>query len=273
MTKIPAPVFAIENSVVEKIRDPLAIAVYAYVSFREQDPPDRDEVRDHFALGDEDLDRALTLLDQAGLLRQSTPDAKPAPSCVDKRPTPRQLDPSDFPSWTDDARAVVQAKGSGYVYVLSNPSMPGIVKIGQSIYGGKHRAKELYKSITGVPEPFRLEFEVFTPEYVLIEEWAHEALASARVNASREFFRCAVHEAVFAVMGAVATAHDMGFAIPEFVHDSEFLDECARITDTHPVIVATAIKCIPPEVIAPHVHAYQDGVVKPFRFILGGSDA
>ena len=109
-------------------------------------------------------------------------------------------------SWADDAAGLVLAQGTGYVYVLSNPSMPGIVKIGHSIYGGKHRANALYKNITGVPEPFRLEFEVFTQDYALIEERAHEALASARVNASREFFRCDVREAVLAVLKAVSAA-------------------------------------------------------------------
>lgn len=48
----------------------------------------------------------------------------------------------------------------GYVYILSNPSMPGILKIGRSINGGKGRADALYKNDTGVASPFALEFEM-----------------------------------------------------------------------------------------------------------------
>ena len=40
----------------------------------------------------------------------------------------------------------------GTVYVLTNPAMPGMVKIGKTTRDVTHRLKDLYS--TGVPLPF-----------------------------------------------------------------------------------------------------------------------
>lgn len=76
---------------------------------------------------------------------------------------------------------------SGYVYVLSNPAMPGLRKIGRSIKGGHSRAKSMYQ--TGVPAPFVLEFEMLVNCAATIEALAHEQLSRYRVSKSREFFK------------------------------------------------------------------------------------
>lgn len=75
----------------------------------------------------------------------------------------------------------------GYVYVLSNASMPGLLKIGRSINGGKSRAKNIYQ--TGVPAPFVLEFEILVDCAVTVEALVHEKLSGFRLSDSREFFR------------------------------------------------------------------------------------
>lgn len=75
---------------------------------------------------------------------------------------------------------------SGYVYILSNPSMPGLLKIGRSINGGHSRAKNMYQ--TGVPVPFVLEFEMLVDSPEDIEAMVHEALQKQRLSRSREFF-------------------------------------------------------------------------------------
>ncbi len=46
--------------------------------------------------------------------------------------------------------------GNGYVYVLMNSSMRGLVKIGKTEREPEERAKELSAS-TGVPTPFMVE--------------------------------------------------------------------------------------------------------------------
>lgn len=85
----------------------------------------------------------------------------------------------------------------GFVYVLSNPSMPGIVKIGRSARHPELRAQELYKTSSGVPEPFVLEFAIYCKEdHEGAEEWVHENVHMSRVNGSREFFRLEVNKAI-----------------------------------------------------------------------------
>lgn len=44
----------------------------------------------------------------------------------------------------------------GTVYVLTNPAMPGLVKIGKTARDDNTRIAELY--ITGVPVPFNIDF-------------------------------------------------------------------------------------------------------------------
>lgn len=86
----------------------------------------------------------------------------------------------------------------GYVYVLSNAAMPGLLKIGRSIHGGKSRAKDIYQ--TGVPTPFTLEFEMLVDCPATVEALVHEKLGAHRASKSREFFRIDVMTAKHAVI-------------------------------------------------------------------------
>ena len=72
------------------------------------------------------------------------------------------------------------------VYVLTNPAMPSLVKIGQtSSMDVKNRLVQLYT--TGVPFPFKLEFACKVSNSVEVEKALHQAFAPYRVNPSREF--------------------------------------------------------------------------------------
>lgn len=82
----------------------------------------------------------------------------------------------------------------GYVYILSNPSLPGLVKIGQTSRSPEERARELSKN-TSIPENFVVEFEICTSDRVELEKDAHRQLSSYRVNARREFFRVEIEKA------------------------------------------------------------------------------
>lgn len=82
----------------------------------------------------------------------------------------------------------------GYVYLLSNPSMPGLVKLGCTDRPPAERISEL-SAATGVPTPFTLELSVFVPDHLETESQLHQALSSYRVNDSREFFRIPVAKA------------------------------------------------------------------------------
>jgi hypothetical protein len=89
---------------------------------------------------------------------------------------------------------------ASYVYILSNPSMPGVVKIGRSTSGGHSRGRDLFQ--TGVPERFVLEFEIYSPDHEMLESLVHEKMSAHRVNPKREFFRCAPYEAIEALVSA-----------------------------------------------------------------------
>lgn len=90
----------------------------------------------------------------------------------------------------------------GYVYVLSNPSIPGLLKIGRSKNGGGKRAVDLYQ--TGVPTPFVLEFEVLVEDAHQAEILTHEALKENRVNTGREFFQVDITQAIEAILSICA---------------------------------------------------------------------
>ena len=52
--------------------------------------------------------------------------------------------------------------GMNYVYILSNESMPGLLKIGYTSCDPRKRAAELFT--TGVPEPFRVELVLISDD-------------------------------------------------------------------------------------------------------------
>jgi T5orf172 domain-containing protein len=89
----------------------------------------------------------------------------------------------------------------GWVYVLSNRAMPGLVKIGYSDCSPEERARELCTA--GVPEPFVVEFCQFVEDPSGLESRVHSRLASARCRDIREFFRCSVRQAVNAVRDSI----------------------------------------------------------------------
>jgi hypothetical protein len=91
----------------------------------------------------------------------------------------------------------------GFLYVLSNPQMPGLLKIGQSERHPAIRAQEL-SDHTGVPSTFRVVFYFDVMDRVVAEQRVHQALAERRVDPAREFFRVTESEAHSIVIAAVA---------------------------------------------------------------------
>ena len=84
----------------------------------------------------------------------------------------------------------------GIVYLLTNPVMPGLVKIGMTTQEDiERRMRELYT--TGVPVPFECQFacKVKKTDCAKIEKALHTAFAPQRINANREFFRIQVEQA------------------------------------------------------------------------------
>jgi hypothetical protein len=103
----------------------------------------------------------------------------------------------------------------GYVYSFSNPSMPGIRKIGiTKKYNPDERADQLHT--TGVPTPFIVEHFVRTSNYKDIEKKIHKLLDEYRVDSRREFFRISKEKAIEAIKTCIdpCDQDDIG---PEFI--------------------------------------------------------
>lgn len=79
----------------------------------------------------------------------------------------------------------------GWIYILSNPCMPGLLKIGMTTNSPHMRAKDLSSS-TGVPERFVVEAAYFSDDPRGDEAAIHSALNVHRINDSREFFKCSL---------------------------------------------------------------------------------
>jgi hypothetical protein len=85
-----------------------------------------------------------------------------------------------------------------YVYILSNPSMPGLVKVGKTTTAPSQRMRELHS--TGVPTPFETELTVEVANCDASERAAHRPLDAHRVSANREFFKVSPRNAIEAIL-------------------------------------------------------------------------
>jgi hypothetical protein len=85
----------------------------------------------------------------------------------------------------------------GFVYVLTNESLPGLVKVGETSSLPEDRSKKLHT--TGVPTPFNVVFRAATSRPYPVERKAQKLLKAHRINPRREFFKVGVDEAIEAV--------------------------------------------------------------------------
>jgi hypothetical protein len=79
----------------------------------------------------------------------------------------------------------------GYLYILSNNSMPNLFKIGFTNRTIKDRIREL--SSTGVPGSFEVEFFAEVDDAYSLERTVHNKLSRHRYD--KEFFRCELRTA------------------------------------------------------------------------------
>jgi hypothetical protein len=78
--------------------------------------------------------------------------------------------------------------GNDIVYVLTNPAMPNLTKIGKTTQGDvETRLSQLYTS--GVPVPFECAFACQVRDCTEVESALHLAFGNTRVNPKREFFK------------------------------------------------------------------------------------
>ena len=82
----------------------------------------------------------------------------------------------------------------GIVYVLINPAMPGLVKIGMTSNDITNRMNDL--NTTGVPLPFECLFACEVDDCKLVENSLHKAFYPNRINPKREFFEIDPEQAI-----------------------------------------------------------------------------
>lgn len=83
----------------------------------------------------------------------------------------------------------------GIIYLLSNPAMPGIIKIGKTIHEDvKVRMAQLYS--TGVPVPFECLYAAKVANIDDVEKAFHTAFGPNRLNPRREFFEIESGQAI-----------------------------------------------------------------------------
>jgi len=114
----------------------------------------------------------------------------------------RQFNKTHTPLMISDSR---HTEGPGredckrfIVYILSNPSQPGLLKIGKTV----HLKSRLGVLNTSVPTKFRLEeFEEFETTELMdeAEKEVHNRLNSVRFHPRKEFFKCNVQDALDAL--------------------------------------------------------------------------
>jgi hypothetical protein len=126
----------------------------------------------------------------------------------------------------------------GIVYVLTNPAMPGLIKIGQTANEIHNRLNELHT--TGVPLPFDCLYACEVEDRRLVETSLHKAFYPSRVNPRREFFKIDQEQAIvilrlFAkkdVTPAIAAEIDKSVSIDEKEASKNYIKKRPRLNFT-----------------------------------------
>lgn len=165
----------------------------------------------------------------------------------------------------------------GYVYVLSNPSMPGLVKIGRTTRSVEQRVNELWQ--TGVPTPFVVEDDFHTPDCVELEQIAHNFFSESRLSASREFF--AVEAKVAAQFLRVQVRCQINALVSEFDECLIAVEETTHVSDEAifalseafgepSYTIAAAIEELNPDEIADALDRYKEkSMMRKWRRVEG----
>lgn len=115
----------------------------------------------------------------------------------------------------------------GFVYVLSNPAMPDVYKVGMTERSPFKRAEEL-SATTAIPMPFRVAMYVAVPNMEACEREVHQVMDQCRLSRSREFFKCPaciVHDNVAYFEGVLSVWIDPDFQFEVYRSETTAQDE------------------------------------------------
>jgi hypothetical protein len=131
----------------------------------------------------------------------------PAPTLLSSEKHPIELLPIPANITNAEKPAIgdtLNPPDEGYVYILLNRALPGIVKIGKTTKLPEKRAAELSTS-SGVPLPYQVYYAIRVSNCHGAERVIHKRLAAFRDNLSREFFNLSPENAREAVESIISS--------------------------------------------------------------------
>lgn len=144
----------------------------------------------------------------------------------------------------------------GFIYVMTNQSVPDGVKIGMTTKHPAQRARELYT--TGVPFPFKVAFAMWVESPSEVEKATHEHFSQYRMSDAREFFGVGVEEVAkfvteqYLFYDNVVVNADEAFDYPDLLMFAEKANLC------HTASVTKMLLCLSDEAIAEAAERYHD---------------
>jgi hypothetical protein len=92
---------------------------------------------------------------------------------------------------------------AGWVYIITNKSMPNMLKVGFTEREPSRRARDL--DGTGLPTPYVVKFAIEVSEPRTVEREAHNRLKPHHVG--KEWFRCSIDDARNAIIAACGSSY------------------------------------------------------------------
>ena len=128
----------------------------------------------------------------------------------------------------------MSSEGKGWIYIFSNPSMPGLLQIGQTDSNVESVLKKL--DTTSVANPFKKEYEALIVESKQVEKKVHSELDKYRVRKNRKFFKCSPQTAAKRIRELtqeldLKILHDEIFFTPTHEDPDAGWDEISEIDD------------------------------------------
>ncbi|MFC8789684.1 GIY-YIG nuclease family protein [Streptomyces cinereoruber] len=85
--------------------------------------------------------------------------------------------------------------GRGVIYILANPVIPGVVKIGRTARRVTERVREISRP-TGVPVDYEVIYDQLVNDAHAAEKEIHALLRPSRINEQKEFFQISIRESI-----------------------------------------------------------------------------
>lgn len=119
---------------------------------------------------------------------------------------------------------------AGIIYILVNPFMPDVFKIGRTERNVEDRIKEL--DTTSMPGPFKCVYAAEVNDAIIVEKRIHKIFSDKRIRKNREFFeKISLEQLVEAIklveIREVTPKNDI-FNEPS---DNEVLEKCNKIEE------------------------------------------